>query len=250
MLKTYEILDIVGNNIPVFFIQDAILFPDLIHAVKPSPDNEIPQAATAHDSAWDFFSQQPSSLHTLFWAMAGNGIPRSFRHMDGFGIHTFRLVTDSGTSKLVKWHWKSKQGKASLVWEEAQVLAGKNADFHRKDLWDAIESGNGPEWELGIQIVEEEDVLKFGFDLLDPTKILPEELVPVQKIGVMRLNANPRNYFAETEQVMVRDFLHPERLAYSKLWIEVKQPKTLKFLNDLIVVLLFGLFETIWKLSC
>ncbi|KAK6592785.1 catalase [Botrytis cinerea] len=176
--------DIVGNNIPVFFIQDAILFPDLIHAVKPSPDNEIPQAATAHDSAWDFFSQQPSSLHTLFWAMAGNGIPRSFRHMDGFGIHTFRLVTDSGTSKLVKWHWKSKQGKASLVWEEAQVLAGKNADFHRKDLWDAIESGNGPEWELGIQI------------------ILPEELVPVQKIGVMRLNANPRNYFAETEQVM------------------------------------------------
>ncbi|KAM0309286.1 hypothetical protein ACHAO8_009198 [Botrytis cinerea] len=194
--------DIVGNNIPVFFIQDAILFPDLIHAVKPSPDNEIPQAATAHDSAWDFFSQQPSSLHTLFWAMAGNGIPRSFRHMDGFGIHTFRLVTDSGTSKLVKWHWKSKQGKASLVWEEAQVLAGKNADFHRKDLWDAIESGNGPEWELGIQIVEEEDVLKFGFDLLDPTKILPEELVPVQKIGVMRLNANPRNYFAETEQVM------------------------------------------------
>ncbi|KAF7951253.1 uncharacterized protein EAE97_002804 [Botrytis byssoidea] len=194
--------DIVGNNIPVFFIQDAILFPDLIHAVKPSPDNEIPQAATAHDSAWDFFSKQPSSLHTLFWAMAGNGIPRSFRHMDGFGIHTFRLVTDAGTSKLVKWHWKSKQGKASLVWEEAQVLAGKNADFHRKDLWDAIESGNGPEWELGIQIVEEEDVLKFGFDLLDPTKILPEELVPVQKIGVMKLDANPRNYFAETEQVM------------------------------------------------
>ncbi|KAI9644802.1 catalase A [Ciborinia camelliae] len=194
--------DIVGNNIPVFFIQDAILFPDLIHAVKPSPDNEIPQAATAHDSAWDFFSQQPSTLHTLFWAMAGNGIPRSFRHMDGFGVHTFRLVTDSGTSKLVKWHWKSKQGKASLVWEEAQVLAGKNADFHRQDLWDAIESGNGPEWELGIQVVEEDDVLKYGFDLLDPTKILPEELVPVQKIGVMKLNANPRNYFAETEQVM------------------------------------------------
>ncbi|QSZ29020.1 hypothetical protein DSL72_003530 [Monilinia vaccinii-corymbosi] len=194
--------DIVGNNIPVFFIQDAILFPDLIHAVKPSPDSEVPQAATAHDSAWDFFSQQPSTLHTLFWAMAGNGIPRSYRHMDGFGVHTFRLVTDSGTSKLVKWHWKSKQGKASLVWEEAQVLAGKNADFHRKDLWDAIESGNGPEWELGIQVVEEEDVLKFGFDLLDPTKILPEELVPVQKIGVMKLNANPRNYFAETEQVM------------------------------------------------
>lgn len=140
---TSDRLDIVGNNIPVFFIQDAILFPDLIHAVKPAPDREIPQAATAHDSAWDFFSQQPSSLHTLFWAMAGNGIPRSFRHMDGFGIHTFRLVTDNGTTKLVKWFWKSKQGTASLLWEEAQALAGKNSDFIRQDLWDAIDSGNG-----------------------------------------------------------------------------------------------------------
>lgn len=140
--------DIVGNNIPVFFIQDAIRFPDLIHAVKPSPDNEIPQAATAHDTAWDFFSQQPSALHTLFWAMAGFGIPRSYRHMDGFGVHTFRFVTDDGTSKLIKWHWKTKQGKASLVWEEAQVLSGKNADFHRQDLWDAIASGNSPEWEV------------------------------------------------------------------------------------------------------
>lgn len=194
--------DIVGNNIPVFFIQDAIQFPDLIHSVKPSPDNEIPQAATAHDSAWDFFSQQASSLHTLFWAMAGYGIPRSFRHMDGFGIHTFRLVTDDGTSKLVKWHWKSKQGKASLVWEEAQIVAGKNADMHRQDLWDAIESGNGPEWELGVQIVDEEKALAYGFDLLDPTKILPEEYVPVQLLGVMKLDTNPTNYFAETEQVM------------------------------------------------
>jgi len=123
--------DIVGNNIPVFFIQDAIRFPDLIHAVKPSPDNEIPQAATARDAEWDFFSQQPSSLHTLFWAMADFGIPRSFRHMDGFGVHTFRFVTDDGQSKLVKWHWKSLQGKASLVWEEAQVLAGNNADANR-----------------------------------------------------------------------------------------------------------------------
>lgn len=140
--------DIVGNNIPVFFIQDAIRFPDLIHAVKPSPDNEIPQAATAHDTAWDFFSQQPSSLHTLFWAMAGFGIPRSFRHMDGFGVHTFRFVTDDGQSKLVKWHWKTLQGKASLVWEEAQVLAGKNADAHRQDLWDAIASKSYPEWEV------------------------------------------------------------------------------------------------------
>ncbi|KAH8797347.1 catalase [Xylogone sp. PMI_703] len=194
--------DIVGNNIPVFFIQDAILFPDLIHAVKPQQDREIPQAATAHDTAWDFFSQQPSSLHTLFWAMAGFGIPRSYRHMDGFGIHTFRLVNNNGETKLIKWHWKTKQGKASLVWEEAQIVAGKNADFHRQDLWDAIESGNGPEWELGIQVVDEADQFKFGFDLFDPTKIIPEELVAVQKIGVMKLDVNPKNYFAETEQVM------------------------------------------------
>ncbi|KAK4032561.1 catalase A2 [Parachaetomium inaequale] len=194
--------DIVGNNIPVFFIQDAIQFPDLIHAVKPRPDNEIPQAATAHDSAWDFFSSQPSTLHTLFWAMAGNGIPRSFRHMDGFGVNTYRLVKEDGSSKLVKWHWKTRQGKASLVWEEAQVLAGKNADFHRQDLWDAIESGNGPEWELGVQVVDEDKALAFGFDLLDPTKILPEEFAPVTKLGVMKLDQNPTNYFAETEQAM------------------------------------------------
>ncbi|ORY69548.1 catalase-like domain-containing protein [Pseudomassariella vexata] len=195
-------LDIVGNNIPVFFIQDAIRFPDLIHSVKPSSDNEIPQAATAHDSAWDFFSSQPSTMHTLFWAMAGFGIPRSYRHMDGFGVHTFRLVTDDGTSKLIKWHWKTKQGRASLVWEEAQILAGKNADFHRSDLWDAIASGNGPEWELAVQVVDEDKVLAYGFDLLDPTKIIPEELAPLQKLGVMKLDRNPTNYFAETEQIM------------------------------------------------
>ncbi|KAJ5633200.1 Catalase B [Penicillium lividum] len=194
--------DIVGNNIPVFFIQDAILFPDLIHAVKPRGDNEIPQAATAHDSAWDFFSQQPSSLHTLMWAMAGHGIPRSFRHVDGFGVHTYRLVTDNGASKLVKFHWKSLQGKASFVWEEAQQTAGKNADYIRQDLWDAIEAGRYPEWELGVQIMNEDDQLRFGFDLLDPTKIVPEELVPITKLGKMQLNRNPRNYFAETEQVM------------------------------------------------
>lgn len=144
------IADIVGNNIPVFFIQDAIQFPDLIHAVKPKQDREIPQAATAHDSAYDFFSQQPSSLHTLLWAMSGHGIPRSFRHVDGFGVHTFRLVTDDGSSKLVKWHWKSMQGKASLVWEEAQAVAGKNADFHRKDLFESIDAGRYPEWEVGF----------------------------------------------------------------------------------------------------
>ncbi|KAI0127768.1 catalase-like domain-containing protein [Xylariales sp. AK1849] len=194
--------DIVGNNIPVFFIQDAIQFPDLIHAVKPSPDNEIPQAATAHDSAWDYFSSQPSTLHTLFWAMAGFGIPRSYRHMDGFGVNTYRLVTDDGKSKLVKWHWKTKQGKASLVWEEAQILSGKNADFHRQDLWNAIASGNGPEYELAVQVVDEEKVLAFGFDLLDPTKIIPEEYAPLQKLGVMKLDTNPTNYFAETEQIM------------------------------------------------
>lgn len=142
----------MGNNIPVFFIQDAIKFPDLVHAVKPRGDNEIPQAATAHDSAWDFFSQQPSSLHTLLWAMAGHGIPRSFRHVDGFGVHTFRLVTNSGESKLVKFHWKTLQGKASLVWEEAQQVSGKNADYMRQDLYDAIEAGRFPEWEVRIPI--------------------------------------------------------------------------------------------------
>ncbi|KAK4190054.1 catalase A2 [Podospora australis] len=194
-------LDIVGNNIPVFFIQDAIRFPDLVHSVKPSPDNEIPQGATAHDSAWDFFSSQPSTMHTLFWAMSGNGIPRSYRHMDGFGVHTFRFVKDDGSTKLIKWHWKTRQGKASLVWEEAQVLSGKNADFHRQDLWDAIESGNGPEWELAVQVVDEDKALAYGFDLTDPTKFLPEEFAPLVPLGFMKLDRNPTNYFAETEQI-------------------------------------------------
>ncbi|KAL4937933.1 catalase B [Aspergillus oleicola] len=194
--------DIVGNNIPVFFIQDAILFPDLIHAVKPKGDNEIPQAATAHDAAWDFFSQQPSSLHTLMWAMAGHGIPRSFRHVDGFGVHTYRFVTDDGSTKLVKFHWKTLQGKASVVWEEAQQISGKNTDFMRQDLFESIEAGRYPEWELNVQIMDEEDQTRFGFDLFDPTKIVPEELVPLTPIGKITLNRNPRNYFAETEQVM------------------------------------------------
>jgi len=194
---------VVGNNIPVFFIQDAIQFPDLIHAVKPSPDNEIPQAATAHDSAWDFFGMNPSTMHTLLWALSGHGIPRSYRHMDGFGVHTFRFVNDGGESKLVKFHFKTQQGLASLIWPEAQVLAGKNADFHRQDLWDAIESGNYPEWELGVQIMDEDDVRRFGFDLLDPTKIVPVEYVPITPIGKLVLNKNVRNFFAETEQSMV-----------------------------------------------
>ncbi|KAI9370210.1 catalase B [Aspergillus egyptiacus] len=194
--------DIVGNNIPVFFIQDAIQFPDLIHAVKPRGDSEIPQAATAHDSAWDFFSQQPSTMHTLFWAMSGHGIPRSFRHMDGFGVHTFRFVTDDGSSKLVKFHWKTLQGKASMVWEEAQQISGKNPDYMRQDLFESIDAERYPEWELAVQIMDEEDALRFGFDVLDPTKIVPEEYVPLTKLGKMTLNRNPRNYFAETEQIM------------------------------------------------
>ncbi|KAM3436875.1 hypothetical protein NHJ13734_004899 [Beauveria thailandica] len=194
--------DIVGNNAPVFFIQDAIQFPDLVHALKPESKNEIPQASTAHDTAWDFFSQQTTALHAVFRALSGHGVPRSFRHMDGFGVHTYRLVTDKGDSNLVKWHWRSKQGLASLYQEESQHISGKGADFHRQDLYDAIEAGYYPEWELNIQIVDEDKALAFGFDLLDPTKILPEELAPLQPLGVMRLDANPANYFAETEQVM------------------------------------------------
>lgn len=178
-------------------------FPDLVHSVKPSPNNEIPQAGTAHDSAWDFFSQNPSTMHTLFWALSGPGIPRSFRHMPGFGVHTFRFINADGETKLIKWHFKPKQGTASFVWNEAQVLAGLNSDFHRQDLFDSIEAGNFPEWEVGVQMVEEKDVLAFGFDMLDPTKFLPEELVPVTPIGKLVLNRNTRNYFAETEQVMV-----------------------------------------------
>ncbi|KAL6710593.1 hypothetical protein ACN47E_008641 [Coniothyrium glycines] len=194
--------DIVGNNVPVFFIQDAVKFPDLIHAVKPRQDNEIPQAATGHDSAWDFFSQQPSTMHTLFWAMSGHGTIRSYRHTDGWGVHTFRFVTDEGKTKLVKFRFRTQQGKASLLWEEAQESAGKNADAHRQDLWDSIEQGYYPEWVFEAQIMEEEDQLRFGFDLLDPTKIVPEEYVPFTPLGKLTLNRNPRNYFAETEQIM------------------------------------------------
>ena len=142
-------------------------------------------------------------MHTLMWAMSGHGVPRSFRHIDGFGIHTYRFVNDEGKSKLVKYHFKTKQGLASLIWPEAQALSGKNADFHRQDLWDAIESGNYPEWEVGVQIMDEEDALKYGVDVLDPTKFIPVELVPITPIGKFILNRNPRNYFAETEQSMV-----------------------------------------------
>ncbi|WP_163397795.1 catalase [Flavobacterium fluviatile] len=195
------IYDLVGNNIPVFFIQDASKFPDLVHAVKPEPHNEIPQAASAHDTFWDFISLMPESMHMIMWAMSDRAIPRSYRMMEGFGVHTFRLINEAGESTFVKFHWKPKLGTHAVVWDEAQKISGKNPDFHREDLWEAIEMGNFPEWELGIQIIPEEDEHKYDFDLLDPTKIVPEELVPVTIIGRMVLNRNPDNFFAETEQI-------------------------------------------------
>ena len=193
--------DLVGNNIPVFFIQDAIKFPDLIHAVKPEPNNEMPQAASAHDTFWDFVSVTPESMHMIMWAMSDRAIPRSLRMMEGFGIHTFRFINEDNESVFVKFHWKPVLGIHSVAWDEAQKISGKDADFHRRDLWEAIESGSSPEWDFGVQIVEEKDEFKFDFDLLDPTKIIPEEIVPVQIIGKMILNRNPDNFFAETEQV-------------------------------------------------
>ena len=193
--------DLVGNNMPVFFIQDAVKFPDLVHAVKPEPHREIPQAASAHDTFWDFISLMPESTHMILWVMSDRAIPRSYRMMEGFGVHTFRFVNAEGESHFVKFHWKPLLGLHSVVWDEAQKISGKDPDFHRRDLWDAIENGDFPEWELGVQIVKEKDEFKFGFDLLDPTKLIPEELVPVKRIGKMTLNRNPDNFFAETEQV-------------------------------------------------
>ncbi|KPC35659.1 Catalase [Pseudomonas syringae pv. cilantro] len=193
--------DLVGNNMPIFFIQDAIKFPDFVHAVKPEPHNEIPTGGSAHDTFWDFVSLVPESAHMVLWTMSDRAIPKSLRTMQGFGIHTFRLINTEGKSTFVKFHWKPKFGVCSLVWDEAQKLAGKDTDFHRRDLWESIEMGDYPEWELGVQIVAEEDEHKFEFDLLDPTKIIPEELVPVTPLGKMVLNRNPDNYFAETEQV-------------------------------------------------
>ncbi len=194
--------DLVGNNMPIFFIQDAIKFPDLIHAAKPHPDREIPQAQTAHDTFWDFVSLHTEATHMLMWAMSDRGIPRSFRTMEGFGVHTFRLVNSAGETVLVKVHWKPAAGIHSLVWEEAQIAAGADPDFHRRDLADAIEAGAFPEWDLALQVLpDSEDQMFEGIDLLDPTKIVPEELAPVQVVGTMTLTANPTNYFAETEQV-------------------------------------------------
>jgi catalase len=200
--------DLVGNNIPVFFIQDALKFPDLIHAVKPEPHHEMPQAGSAHDTFWDFVSLMPESMHMIMWAMSDRALPRSLRMMEGFGIHTFRLVNEKNESVFVKFHWKPVLGVHSLLWNEAQQISGKDSDFHRRDLWEAIESGHFPEWNFGVQIVAEKDEHKYEFDLLDPTKLIPEELVPVQIIGKMVLNCNPENFFAETEQVA----FHPGHL--------------------------------------
>src|SRR6187399_2022283 len=193
--------DLVGNNMPVFFIQDAIKFPDLIHAVKPEPHNEIPQAASAHDTFWDFISLMPESMHMMMWVMSDRAIPRSLRMMQGFGVHTFRLINAKGESNFVKFHWNPVLGTHSLDWDEAVKISGADSDFHRRDLWEAIESGDYPEWELGLQIFTEEQADNFSFDVLDPTKIVPEELVPVMPVGRMVLNRNPDNFFAETEQV-------------------------------------------------
>ena len=194
--------DLVGNNIPVFFIQDGIKFPDVIHAGKPHPDREIPQAQSAHDTFWDFASLHTEAQHHTIWNMSDRGIPRSYRTMEGFGVHTFRCVNKAGETSLVKFHWKPVLGVHSLTWEEAQMLAGTDPDFHRRDLADAIESGVYPQWELGVQVFPDTPEEMFeGIDLLDPTKLVPEELAPVRAIGLLTLTANPTNYFAETEQV-------------------------------------------------
>jgi catalase len=193
--------DLVGNNIPVFFIQDAMKFPDLVHAVKPEPHHAMPQAASAHDTFWDFVSLMPESTHMLLWQMSDRAIPRSYRTMQGFGVHTFRLVNADGESVFCKFHWNPKLGTHSLVWDEAVKISGADPDFHRRDLWEAIESAAYPEWELGLQVFSEETAEGFSFDVLDATKIVPEELVPVRPVGRLVLNRNPDNFFAETEQV-------------------------------------------------
>lgn len=193
--------DLVGNNIPVFFIQDAMKFPDLIHAAKPEPHFGMPQAATAHDTFWDFVSLMPESTHMLLWIMSDRAIPRSFRMMQGFGVHTFRFVNAKGESRFVKFHWSPTAGTHSLAWDEAVKISGADPDFHRRDLWEAIEAGAYPEWELSVQVFTEAQADKFSFDVLDATKLIPEELVKLTPVGKMVLNRNPDNFFAETEQV-------------------------------------------------
>ena len=193
--------DLVGNNAPVFFVQDGIKFPDFVHAVKPEPHNEVPTGGSAHDTFWDFVSLVPESAHAVMWAMSDRAIPRNLRSIQGFGVHTYRLIDANGKSRFVKFHWTPKPGLSALVWDEAQKLGGKDPDFHRRDLYDAIEQGVYPEWELGVQIIEEEDEMSFDFDILDPTKLIPEELVPVTPIGKLILNRIVDNFFAETEQI-------------------------------------------------
>ncbi|MEH3085012.1 MAG: catalase [Xylophilus ampelinus] len=200
--------DLVGSNIPVFYIQDAIKYPDLVHAIKPAPHHDMPQASTAHDAFWDFASLMPETTHMLMWTMSDRALPRSYRMMEGFGVHTFRLVNGRGEPHLVKFHWKPRLGVHALAWDEAQKIAGKDPDFLRRDLWEAIEAGHFPEWELGLQVVPEHHAADYGFDLLDPTKLIPEELVPVQRVGKLVLDRNPDNFFAETEQVA----FHPGHL--------------------------------------
>lgn len=193
--------DLVGNNMPVFFIQDAIKFPDMVHAVKEEPDSGFPQAQSAHDNFWDFASLSPETVHMLMWIMSDRAIPRSFRFMEGFGVHTFRLVNAEGKSTYVKFHWKPKQGLQSVVWNEAVKINGADPDFHRRDLWESINSGDFPEWELGVQLFDDDFADQFDFDILDATKLIPEELVPVRRIGRLVLNRTVDNFFAETEQV-------------------------------------------------
>lgn len=193
--------DLVGNNIPVFFIQDAMKFPDLVHAVKMEPDRGFPQAASAHDNFWDFVSLMPETMNMLMWAMSDRGIPRSLRHIEGFGVHTFRLVNAKGDSTFVKFHWRPVLGLASTLWDEAVKIAGADPDYHRRDLWQAIDAGDYPEWTLNIQAFDQATADKLDFDILDPTKIIPEEVIPLTPIGRMVLNENPVNFFAETEQI-------------------------------------------------
>ena len=193
--------DLVGNNIPVFFIQDAMKFPDLVHSVKMEPDRGFPQAASAHDTFWDFISLMPESTHMIMWAMSDRAIPRSLRMMEGFGVHTFRLVDAAGKSTFVKFHWRPTIGSQSVVWDEALKINGADPDYHRRDLHDAIASGSFPTWELSVQLFSEADAKRFDFDVLDPTKLIPEELVPLTRVGKMVLDRNPDNFFAETEQV-------------------------------------------------
>ncbi|KAI9244293.1 catalase-like domain-containing protein [Phascolomyces articulosus] len=202
------LFDLVGNVVAPFFVHDAMKFPDLIHAGKPEPDRETPQAGTAHETAYDFFAEFPETLHTVFWALSGRGIPNSLRQVEGFGVHTFRLINEDGVSHFVKFHWKPLQGLSNMLWDEAQKVCGKDIDFHRNDLYNAIDNGDYPEWELAVQIIPEEDEDKFDFDLTDPTKLVPESLVPVTRLGKLVLNRNVENYFSETEQIT----MHPGHL--------------------------------------